>query len=130
MRGQRAEGHPGKRTLTRAVDAASRWQEEAIEEDSRSEADQLRLPLVKSKYSGIEKDPGSLAFARDDTKKGRQKKERPRVILSRCGEESRRTLQCPAPCAGKNALAREILRCAQDDTKKVLTGRSPHLLPH
>ena len=77
MRGQRAEGHPGKRTLIRAVDAASRWQEEAIEEDRRSEADQLRLPLVKSKCSGIEKDLGSLGFARDDTKREDRKKSAP-----------------------------------------------------
>ena len=48
------------------------------------------------------------------------------VILSRCGEESRRTLLRPA--LARHALTREILRYAQDDAKKVLTGTKSRIL--
>jgi hypothetical protein len=33
---------------------------------------QLRVPQVKVKNLGVEKDPGSLGFARDDTNKGQR----------------------------------------------------------
>src|ERR1035437_2049724 len=47
-------------------------------------------------------------------------------------EPLRRRISTDTPVSGalrkqKRAYA-EILRCAQDDTRKVLTGRSPHLL--